>query len=141
VRELDSILNSTGRKLLDHAGTISNREAQEKSKWELLRYKAITLDQVEKDYLNTISSLENRQRRPSRNRSNEPSTHSLRNQKSSIVIHQSINLLFPLSFPMPAKFQKAPKPTVLRDFFGSLDEKRKANLAANTPSNSLIFHI
>jgi hypothetical protein len=29
---------------------------------------------------------------------------------------------------MPAKPRKAPKPTVLRDFFGSLDEKTKGLL-------------
>jgi len=58
VRELDSILKSTGRRLLDNAGTVSTTRAQEKAKRELQRYKAITLDQVEKDYLKTISSLE-----------------------------------------------------------------------------------
>lgn len=66
VRELDSILNSTGRKLLDNAGTISSSEAQEKAKRELQRYKAITLDQVEKDYLKTISSLEKQAKKESR---------------------------------------------------------------------------
>jgi hypothetical protein len=66
VRELDSILNSTGRKLLDNAGTISTSQAQEKAKQELQRYKAITLDQVEKDYLNTISSLEKQAKKESR---------------------------------------------------------------------------
>lgn len=66
VRELDSILNSTGRKLLDHAGTISTSEAQEKAKRELQRYKTITLDQVEKDYLKTISSLEKQAKKESR---------------------------------------------------------------------------
>jgi hypothetical protein len=58
VRELDSILKSTGRRLLDNAGTVSTTRAQEKAKRELQRYKAITLDQVETDYLKTISSLE-----------------------------------------------------------------------------------
>lgn len=66
VRELDSILNSTGRKLLDNAGTISSTQAQEKAKRELQRYKAITLDQVEKDYLKTISSLEKQAKKESR---------------------------------------------------------------------------
>jgi hypothetical protein len=66
VRELDSILNSTGRKLLDNAGTVSSSDAQEKAKRELQRYKAITLDQVEKDYLNTISSLEKQAKKQSR---------------------------------------------------------------------------
>jgi len=66
VRELDSILNSTGRRLLDNAGTISSSQAQEKAKRELQRYKTITLDQVEKDYLKTISSLEKQAKKESR---------------------------------------------------------------------------
>ena len=66
VRELDSILNSTGRKLLDNAGTVSTTRAQEKAKRELQRYKAITLDQVETDYLKTISSLEKKAKKESR---------------------------------------------------------------------------
>ena len=44
VRELDSILKSTGRRLLDNAGKVSTTRAQEKAKRELQRYKAITLD-------------------------------------------------------------------------------------------------
>lgn len=66
VRELDSILNSTGRKLLGNAGAISSSQAQEKAKRELQRYKGITLDQVEKDYLKTISSLEKQAKKESR---------------------------------------------------------------------------
>ena len=66
VRELDSILKSTGRRLLDNAGTVSTTRAQEKAKRELQRYKAITLDQVEKDYLKTISSLEKQANKESR---------------------------------------------------------------------------
>jgi hypothetical protein len=39
---------------------------------------------------------------------------------------------------MPAKPRKAPKPTVLRDFFGSLDDKTKGLLllTLNLESNS-----
>lgn len=66
VRELDSILKSTGRRLLDNAGTVSTTGAQEKAKRELQRYKAITLDQVETDYLKTISSLEKKAKKESR---------------------------------------------------------------------------
>jgi hypothetical protein len=66
VRELDSILKSTGRRLLDNAGTVSTTWAQEKAKRELQRYKAITLDQVETDYLKTISSLEKKAKKESR---------------------------------------------------------------------------
>ena len=71
LRELDSILKSTGRKLLENAGTISTAQAQEKAKLELQRYKAITLDEVEKDYLNTISSLEKRAKKESRKKGGE----------------------------------------------------------------------
>lgn len=66
VRELDSILKSTGRRLLDNAGTVSTTRAQEKAKRELQRYKALTLDQVEKEYLKTISSLEKKAKKESR---------------------------------------------------------------------------
>jgi hypothetical protein len=71
VRELDSILKSTGRRLLDNAGTVSTTQAQEKARQELQRYKALTLDQVEKDYLNTISSLEKQAKKESRKKGGE----------------------------------------------------------------------
>lgn len=62
VRELDSSLCSTGRKLLDNAGKISSTQA----KRELQKYKALNLDAVEKDYLKTISSLEQQAKKESR---------------------------------------------------------------------------
>ena len=58
VRELDRILNSTGRKVLDNAGRISHAQATEKAKLEYKKYKAKTLLSVEKDYLKTIAQLE-----------------------------------------------------------------------------------
>lgn len=58
VRELDSILTSTRRKVLDNAGTISHAQAQEKALTEYKKYKAKTLSSVEKDYLRTIADLE-----------------------------------------------------------------------------------
>ena len=58
VRELDSILTSTRRKVLDSAGTISHAQAQEKALTEYKKYKAKTLSPVEKDYLKTITDLE-----------------------------------------------------------------------------------
>jgi hypothetical protein len=58
VRELDNILSSTGRKVLKNAGTISHTQAKEKAKLEYKKYKAQTLLSVEKDYLKTISLLE-----------------------------------------------------------------------------------
>lgn len=58
VRELDNILNSAGRKVLDNAGTVSHTKAKEKAKLEYKKYKAKTLSTVEADYLKTISALE-----------------------------------------------------------------------------------
>ncbi len=66
VRELDSILGSTGRKLLENAGTISTSQAKEKARSELQKYKALNLDKVEKDYLETISKLEKQAKKESR---------------------------------------------------------------------------
>lgn len=58
VRELDRILTSTGRKVLDNAGTISHTQATEKAKLEYKKYKAKTLSSVEQEYLKTITDLE-----------------------------------------------------------------------------------
>ncbi|GKT11927.1 MAG: hypothetical protein ISEC1_P0900 [Thiomicrorhabdus sp.] len=66
VHELDNILSSTKRKLLDNAGTISANAAKEKAKKEYKQYKAKTLDSVEKDYLNTINCLEKKAKTESR---------------------------------------------------------------------------
>ena len=66
VRELDTILSSTGRKLLDSAGKISSIEAKEKAQSELRKYKALNLDKVEQDYLDTISSLAKKSKEESR---------------------------------------------------------------------------
>lgn len=66
VNELDRILNSTGRKVLDNAGSISHAQAEQKAKAELQKYKAKTLANVEKDYLNTLSALEKQAKKKSR---------------------------------------------------------------------------
>jgi hypothetical protein len=66
LRELDTILKSAGRKLLENAGTISTSQAQEKARLELQRYKSLNLDEVEKDYLKTISALEKQAKKESR---------------------------------------------------------------------------
>lgn len=71
VRELDSILSSTGRKLLENAGTISTSQAKEKARSELQKYKALNLDKVEKDYLETISKLEKQAKKESRKKGGE----------------------------------------------------------------------
>ena len=57
VHELDNIMASTKRKLLDNAGNISHAKAMEKATLEYKKYKAKTLIPVEKDYLKTIAEL------------------------------------------------------------------------------------
>ena len=57
LRELDTILASTGSKVLENAGKISSARAQEKAKAELRKYKAKTLSPVEEDYLKEIKTL------------------------------------------------------------------------------------
>ena len=55
LRELDAILSSTGRKLLDNAGKIiSTKQAKEKALAEYRKYKAKNLSGVEEDYLENI---------------------------------------------------------------------------------------
>jgi len=58
VRELDRILSSAGRKLLENAGSISHSQAEAKAKIEYQKYKAKTLEAVEEEYLKTIKALE-----------------------------------------------------------------------------------
>ena len=58
LRELDAILSSTGRNLLDNAGKISTKQAKEKALAEYRKYKAKNLSGVEEDYLENIKRIE-----------------------------------------------------------------------------------
>jgi hypothetical protein len=58
IRELDNILQSTGRKLLSDAGKISHEKATEKAALEYRQYKAKNLSEVEKAYLDTIKTVQ-----------------------------------------------------------------------------------
>ena len=58
LRELDNILRTTGRNVLDNAGQISHEQAKKKAIAKYKKYKAKTLSNVEKDYLNSITMLE-----------------------------------------------------------------------------------
>lgn len=75
VQELDNILNSTGRKILDNAGNVSSVQAKDKAKQELKKYQAKTLDAVEEDYLNTINTLEKTAKAGSRKQKNQGDKH------------------------------------------------------------------
>lgn len=58
IRELDNILKSTGRKLLDNAGKVSHAQAETKARAEYKKYKAKTLSEVEKSYLAELKQAE-----------------------------------------------------------------------------------
>jgi hypothetical protein len=66
IAELDTILQSAGRKVLRTAGTTSSQQAKEKAIQEYKKYKAKTLSAVEADYLKTIAALEKTAKKQSR---------------------------------------------------------------------------
>ncbi len=58
IAQLDSILSSTGQKLLDNAGQVSHQQAIDKATEEYRKWQNNTLSPVEEAYLETIKSLE-----------------------------------------------------------------------------------
>lgn len=59
VKHLDNILTVTGEELLVSNGSISHTQAMKKAETEYKKYKAKTLSDVERDYLDAIKELEN----------------------------------------------------------------------------------
>ena len=58
-KHLDNILTVTGEELLVGNGSISHTQAMKKAETEYKKYKAKTLSDVERDYLDAIKELEN----------------------------------------------------------------------------------
>ncbi|MBR5636051.1 MAG: virulence RhuM family protein [Pseudobutyrivibrio sp.] len=58
VEQLDSILTSGNRKLLEDSGKVSHDEAIKKAKMEYRKYQEITLSPVEEEYLKSVKGLE-----------------------------------------------------------------------------------
>ena len=58
VEQLDSILTSGNRKLLEGSGKVSHDEAMKKAKAEYRKYQEITLSPVEEEYLKSIKGVE-----------------------------------------------------------------------------------
>jgi len=58
VLELDKFVGIYGKGVLEDSGTISHEKAIEKAEKEYKKYQVKTLSPVEKDYLETIKSLE-----------------------------------------------------------------------------------
>ena len=57
VKQLDLVLTSGNRKLLEGAGTISHQQAIDKAKCEYRKYQKLTLSSVEKEYLETVKDV------------------------------------------------------------------------------------
>lgn len=57
VEQLDNVIKTTGKKLLDNAGSISHKQAIEKAEGEYQRFIQKNLSPVEESYLNTIRKL------------------------------------------------------------------------------------
>ena len=68
INQLDTILSSSNRKLLQNSGTISHTQALEKAKQEYRKYQEKTIAPVEQAYLDTIHDLENEAKKQIRNR-------------------------------------------------------------------------
>ena len=58
IQQLDSILSSTGQKLLDNAGQVSHQQAIDKATEEYRKWQNNTLSPVEEAYLENIKTLE-----------------------------------------------------------------------------------
>ena len=57
IKQLDTILSSTGEKLLIGAGSVSHNQAIEKAKLEYKKYQVKTLSPVERENLNTLKEI------------------------------------------------------------------------------------
>ncbi|MBD5255255.1 MAG: virulence RhuM family protein [Barnesiella sp.] len=57
VKQLDSILSSTGEALLNGAGSVSHQQAMDKAREEYRKFQVRELSPVERAYLDTIKSL------------------------------------------------------------------------------------
>ncbi len=66
---LDLILTMSGEQLLQGNGSISHKQAVEKATTEFKKYKAKTISDVERDYLDTICLLDNKYGRKSKKNS------------------------------------------------------------------------
>lgn len=66
VQQLDSLLSSSNRQLLQSSGTISHKQAMEKVKIEYRKYQEKTIAPVEQAYLDNIKVLEKEAKKKSR---------------------------------------------------------------------------
>ena len=57
IRQLDSILSSTGEQVLTHAGSVSHKQAMTKAEKEYKEWQKNTLSPAERDYLEAVKDL------------------------------------------------------------------------------------
>lgn len=58
IKQLDTILSSTGEPLLEDAGSVSHEQAMKKATEEYRKYQEKTLSSVEKEYLESIKTIQ-----------------------------------------------------------------------------------
>ena len=66
VQQLDSVLSSGNRQLLQNSGTVSHKQAVEKAKTEYRKYQEKTIAPVEQAYWDNIKTLEKEAKKQSR---------------------------------------------------------------------------
>ena len=66
IAQLDAVLSSGGRQLLQDAGTVSHQQALDKAQAEYRKFQAQTLSPVENAYLETVKGLEKEARKKNR---------------------------------------------------------------------------
>ena len=66
VQQLDSVLSSGNRQLLQNKGTVSHKQAVEKAKTEYRKYQEKTIAPVEQAYLDSIKTLEKEAKKKSK---------------------------------------------------------------------------
>jgi hypothetical protein len=66
VKQLDSILSTSNRKLLNDSGSVSHEQALAKAKTEYRKYQIKTITPIEEAYLDTIKSLEKEAKKKSK---------------------------------------------------------------------------
>ena len=57
IRQLDSILSSTGEQVLTHTGSVSHKQAMTKAEKEYKEWQKNTLSPAERDYLEAVKEL------------------------------------------------------------------------------------
>lgn len=66
VKQLDLLLTSGNRKLLEGAGTVSHQQAIDKAESEYRKYQTLTLDSVEKEYLEVVKDISKKAKKKTR---------------------------------------------------------------------------